>query len=58
MTQDFEEVTELDLIYESHDKVDALIELLIEKNIITKAEYEKKLEEYVQNIEQQIEQED
>lgn len=58
MTQDFEEVTELDLIYESHDKVDALIELLIEKNIITKEEYEKKLEEYVQNIEEQIEQED
>jgi hypothetical protein len=41
--ENYEDVTELDLIYESHDKVDALIELLIEKGVISQAEYEKKL---------------
>jgi len=44
--EDFEEVTELDLIYEAHDKIDALIDLLIEKGVISESEYEKKLEEY------------
>lgn len=48
MAQDekIEDVTELDLIYESHDKVDALIDLLIEKGIITEEEYEAKLASY------------
>ncbi len=48
----FEEVSELDLIYEAHDKVDALIDLLIEKGIITEDEYEKKLAEYYEAEEQ------
>ncbi len=45
--ENYEDVTELDLIYESHDKVDALIELLIEKGIISQEEYETKLIEII-----------
>ncbi len=45
----FEEVTELDLIYESHDKIDALIDLLIEKGIINEDEYEEKLAQYYED---------
>jgi len=44
-------VTELDLIYEAHDKVDVLIELLIDKGVITLDEYNQKLEEYIDRME-------
>ena len=44
-------VTELDLIYEAHDKVDVLIELLIEKGVITLEEYNEKLEAYIDKLE-------
>jgi hypothetical protein len=43
--EEFNEVNELDIIYEAHDRIDALIELLIEKGIFTQKEYEKKLDE-------------
>ena len=46
--ENYEEVTELDLIYESHDKVDALIDLLIEKGVITQDEYEEKLAKVIE----------
>jgi len=39
------EVTEMDLIYDAHDRLDSLLELLIEKKIITQREFEKKLDE-------------
>jgi hypothetical protein len=51
--EDEYEVTELDLIYEAHDKVDVLIDLLIEKGIITKDEYETKLQEYLDSMEEE-----
>lgn len=54
MVQEDIEVTELDLIYEAHDRVDALLELLIEKGIITEEEYESKLEELL-NREEDLE---
>ena len=53
--ENFEDVTELDLIYESHDKVDALIELLIEKGVISQEEYEKKLVEVIGENEVELE---
>lgn len=43
--ENYEEVTELDLIYETSDRLDALIEILIEKGVISEEEYNKKLEE-------------
>ena len=46
--ENYEEVTELDLIYESHDKVDALIDLLVEKGVITQEEYEEKLAKVIE----------
>lgn len=42
-----DEVTELDLIYELNDRFDALIELLLEKKIISEKEYNKKLDELI-----------
>ena len=42
-----EEITELDLIYELNDRFDALIELLIEKKVISEHEYNKKLNEII-----------
>ncbi len=44
-----QEVSELDLIYELNDRFDALIELLIEKKVISEKEYNKKLEEVFSN---------
>lgn len=46
--ENYDEVTELDLIYESHDKVDALIDLLIEKRVISQEEYEEKLAQVIE----------
>ncbi len=51
--EDYEDVTQLDLIYEAHDKLDALIELLIEKKIISQEEYENKLNEYYENMDEE-----
>ena len=42
-----EEITELDLIYELNDRFAALIELLIEKKVISEHEYNKKLNEII-----------
>ena len=39
-----QEVTELDLIYDAHDRLDALLNLLERKGIIVKGEYEAELE--------------
>lgn len=39
------EVTEMDLIFEAHDRLDAMLELLIEKGVITQKEYEDKLDD-------------
>lgn len=48
-----EEVTEMDLIFEAHDKLDVLIELLIAKGVISQKEYEDKLEEYYDAMEEE-----
>jgi hypothetical protein len=49
---DLEEVNELDVIYEAHDRIDALIELLIEKKVFSEKEFENKLSEiYKKNYE-------
>ncbi len=42
--EEFNEVTEMDLIYESHDRIDALITLLIKKGVFVAEEYEAQLE--------------
>ena len=42
-----QEVTELDLIYELNDRFDALIELLIETKVINENEYNKKLNDII-----------
>ena len=39
------DVSELDLVVENADRIDAIMELLIEKKIITKEEFEKKFNE-------------
>ena len=57
MAEDYKEVTELDLLYEAHDKVDVLIDLLIEKGVITQEEYENKFEEYMEAIESETDEE-
>ena len=38
------DITEMDLVVENAERIDALIELLIEKKIISKKDYEEKLE--------------
>jgi polyhydroxyalkanoate synthesis regulator phasin len=53
--EDYKEVTELDLLYEAHDKVDVLIDLLIEKGVISQEEYENKFEEYMEEVEKEDE---
>lgn len=48
MTEEkFQEVDETDLIYEAYDRGDALLELLVDKGIITMTEYEEKLQEVI-----------
>lgn len=42
------DVNELDLVYEAYDRTDALLELLLEKGIISEEEFEAKLEEVVE----------
>ncbi|MCA9495351.1 MAG: hypothetical protein KC589_00265 [Nanoarchaeota archaeon] len=46
--EEIEDVTEIDLIYENSDRIDALVELLIEKGIISEGEYNTKLEEVIE----------
>lgn len=48
MSQDNIDMSELDLVYEAYDRTDALIELLIEKGIISEEEFEAKLEEVIE----------
>lgn len=42
-----DEITELDLIYELSDRLDALIEVLIDKKMINEKEFNKKLDEII-----------
>lgn len=42
------EYTAEDLAYSAHNRMDALLELLIAKKIITEKEYEQKIEELVE----------
>ncbi len=42
-----EEYTAEDLLYDAHLKIDALIELLIDKGVISEEEFNKKLDELV-----------
>lgn len=49
--EEYEDVTELDLIYEAHDKIDVLIDLLVEKGVISTEEYTEKLEEHFDKLE-------
>ena len=44
------DVSELDLVVENADKIDAIKELLIEKKIITKEEFKKKFKELSQDF--------
>ena len=37
-----------EIIFDFHDKFDALVELLLEKGIITKAEFQEKLSEFIE----------
>ena len=48
-TEDIE-VTEMDLIYESHDKIDALIELLVKKGVFEQHEYNQQLDELINRL--------
>lgn len=48
MVEENVDLNEMDLIYEAYDRTDALLELLIEKGIITQEEYEEKLEEVIE----------
>jgi len=43
-----EEYTAEDLLYDAHLKIDALIELLIDKGVIKEEEFNKKLDELVE----------
>jgi hypothetical protein len=47
-----------DLALMANDKVDALIELLIEKKVITEKEYDAKMEELLTEIEDDLDDED
>ena len=52
-TTEEQEVTELDLIYDSHDRIDALVELLIKKGVISQQEYDHMLDKiYEENSNQ------
>ena len=46
--ENIENVDELDLIFETNARLYALVELLIEKGIISGEEYEKKLEQVIE----------
>lgn len=51
--ENVDDVTEMDLIYEAHDRLDALIELMIQKGVFSEEEFEKKLEDvYSENYEE------
>ena len=49
--EEINDVTEMDLIYESHDKIDALIELLVKKGVFEQHEYNQQLEELIERLE-------
>jgi hypothetical protein len=49
--EDMDDVSELDLIFETNDRLDALIELMIEKKVITEDEYNKKVMEIIEENE-------
>ncbi|MDK2849479.1 MAG: hypothetical protein PWP03_431 [Candidatus Woesearchaeota archaeon] len=54
-----EEYTAEDLLYDAHLKIDALIELLIDKGVITEEEFNNKLDELVEeDLEDEEEQEE
>ncbi|MFW5705096.1 MAG: hypothetical protein ACOCXG_04620 [Nanoarchaeota archaeon] len=42
-----EEINEVDLIFETNDRLDALVELLVEKGVISEGDYYKKLQEII-----------
>jgi hypothetical protein len=42
--EEFSDVNEMDLIYESHDRIDALVNLLIKKGVFVAEEYDAQLE--------------
>lgn len=47
-----------EMVYGAHDKVDALIELLIEKKVITEDEYANKLKEIIAEYDEEEDGED
>ncbi len=53
-----EEYTMEDLAISAHNRIEALIELLIEKKVITESEYEKKIEELAERDFDEAEEED
>ncbi|MBT3984934.1 hypothetical protein HOD38_03340 [archaeon] len=55
---DEEEVSVEDVAYEAHHKVDALIDLLIKKNIITNSEYDEQIDSLISDMEKEEEKED
>ena len=55
---DEEDYTTEDLLYDAHLKIDALVELLINKKIISEEEFNKKLDELVEeDLEEEKEEE-
>ncbi|MCA9459051.1 MAG: hypothetical protein KC550_00720 [Nanoarchaeota archaeon] len=46
--EEIEDINEIDLIYENSDRIDALVELLIAKGVISEEEYNSKLEEVIE----------
>ena len=44
-----EDIPTLEIAEEAHAKVDALLELLVEKGIISEEEFEKKFDEYFED---------
>lgn len=45
---DDEEMTMEDLVYEAHLKIDALIDILIEKKVLTEEELNDKMDEFIE----------
>lgn len=52
---DCEEESIEDLAYESHHKIDALIDLLIAKGVFTEEEYEAQMEKLLSEMEEEEE---
>ena len=50
MEEDHQEENEDDLMYEAHAKVDALIDLLVRKGVISEEEYDNEVQKLLQDL--------